>query len=65
VMGFYLYSQAEVTPPSDNLPRLLSLVASGRLNCGIEREASWDESGRIAQDLLDRKFSGKAVLHVR
>lgn len=65
VMGFYLYSQAEITPPSDNLPRLLSLVASKRLDCGIEREASWDEAGRIAQDLLDRKFNGKAVLHVR
>lgn len=65
VMGFYLYSQAEVTPPSDNLPRLLGLVADGRLSCGIEREASWDEVGRVAQDLLDRKFSGKAVLHIR
>ena len=65
VMGFYLYSQAEVTPPSDNLPRLLRLVADGRLNCGIKREGSWDEAGRMAQDLLDRKFSGKAVLHVR
>jgi len=65
VMGFYLYSQAEITPPSDNLPRLLSLVASKRLDCGIEREASWDEAGRVAQDLLDRKFNGKAVLHVR
>ena len=65
VMGFYLYSQAEITPPSDNLPRLLRLVADGRLNCGIEREASWDEAGRVAQDLLDRTFSGKAVLHVR
>lgn len=65
VMGFYLYSQAEVTPPSDNLPRLLRLVAEDRLNCGIERETSWNEAGQIAQDLLDRKFSGKAVLHVR
>ncbi len=65
VMGFYLYSQAEITPPSDNLPRLLSLVASKRLDCGIEREASWDEAGRVAQDLLDRKFNGKAVLQVR
>lgn len=65
VMGFYLYSQAEITPPSDNLPRLLRLVADGRLDCGIEREASWGESGRMAQDLLDRKFNGKAVLYVK
>lgn len=65
VMGFYLYSQAEITPPSDNLPRLLRLVAGGRLDCGIERETSWEEAGRVARDLLDRKFSGKAVLHIR
>ena len=64
VMGFYLYSQAEITPPSDNLPRLLRLVAAGRLSCGIEREASWEESGAMASALLDRTFSGKAVLHV-
>jgi NADPH:quinone reductase len=65
IMGFFLYSQAETDPPSDNLPRLLRLVAEGRLDCGIQREASWDEAGQVAQDLLDRKFSGKAVLHVR
>jgi NADPH:quinone reductase len=65
VMGFYLYSQAEITPPSDNLPRLLRLVADGRLNCGIERETTWDEVGQTAQGLLERDFSGKAVLHIK
>ncbi len=64
IMGFYLYSQAETDPPKDNLPRLLSLVAAGRLDCGIAVEASWCESGVIAQRLLDRDFNGKAVLHV-
>ena len=65
VMGFYLYSRAETDPPSDNLPRLLRLVAAGRLDCGIEREAGWEEIGPAASDLLDRKFHGKAVLHLR
>ena len=64
VMGFHLYAKSEASPPSDNLPRLLSLVANGQLNCAIEREASWSEINRIAQDLIDRKFLGKAVLHI-
>lgn len=64
VMGFHLYAQSEASPPSDNLPRLLSLVASGKLNCAIERETSWSEINRVAQDLIDRKFLGKAVLHI-
>ena len=64
MMGFHLYAKSASSPPSENLPRLLSLVADGRLNCAIEREASWTEINRVAQDLIDRKFLGKAVLHI-
>ena len=64
IMGFYLYSRAETDPPCENLPRLLSLVESGRLNCGIAIEASWREAGAVARKLLDRQFNGKAVMHV-
>ena len=64
IMGFHLYAKSESSPPSDNLPRLLSLVSTGRLNCAIEREASWSDINRVAQDLIDRKFLGKAVLHI-
>ena len=64
MMGFHLYAKSTSSPPSENLPRLLSLVADGRLNCAIEREASWTEINRVAQDLIDRKFLGKAVLHI-
>ena len=64
MMGFHLYAKSASSPPSENLPRLLSLVADGRLNCVIEREASWTEINRVAQDLIDRKFLGKAVLHI-
>jgi NADPH2:quinone reductase len=64
MMGFHLYAKSESSPPNANLPRLLSLVADGRLNCAIEREASWTEINSVAQDLIDRKFFGKAVLHI-
>ena len=64
IMGFYLYSKAESDPPAENLPRLLSLVASGKLDCGIEIEAPWTEAGQVANSLLAREFNGKAVLHV-
>ncbi len=64
IMGFHLYAKSESSPPSDNLPRLLSLVGTGRLKCAIEREASWSDINRVAQDLIDRKFLGKAVLHI-
>jgi len=64
ILGFHLYAKSESSPPSDNLPRLLALVGEGRLNCVIEREASWSEVGRVAQDLIDRRFLGKAVLHL-
>ena len=64
LMGFYLYSKAESDPPRDNLPRLLKLVAEGRLDCVIERETSWENVGSIAKELLDRNFHGKAVLHI-
>ena len=64
IMGFHLYAKSETSPPSENLPRLLTLVENGSLNCVIERETSWDEINRVAEDLIDRNFLGKAVLHI-
>ena len=64
IMGFYLYSQAEKSPPSENLSRLLQLVSERKINCMIEREASWNEVGVVAGELLNRTFNGKAVIHI-
>lgn len=64
ILGFHLYAKSESSPPRDNLPRLLSLVGAGRLDCVIEREVSWLEIDRVANDLIERQFFGKAVLHV-
>ncbi len=64
IMGFHLYNKSESHPPSEHLARLLRLMAAGRLHCPLGREASWEEIDPVAQDLIDRKFSGKAVLHI-
>ncbi len=49
---------------SSGLARLLRLVEQGRLKTHIDREVSWREAGVTAADLIERKFSGKAVLHI-
>ena len=64
ILGFHLYKKSESHPPSEHLGRLLRLMAADRLHCPLGREASWDEIDSVAQDLIDRKFSGKAVLHI-
>ena len=49
---------------SVGLARLAGLVGRGALQPQISVEESWTELPRIAHDLLERKFLGKAVLHV-
>jgi NADPH:quinone reductase len=44
--------------------RLFRLLADGQLHTPIAVEAPWSEIGRVAQQLLDRQFAGKAVLHI-
>ena len=46
------------------LTALAGLVAEGKLDCSIEREAGWREAGQHVQALLDRTVAGKVVLHV-
>ena len=64
ILGFHLYYKSEIIPPRDHLARLLGLVEQGRLDTAIEREASWEEVARTADDLIERRFPGKAVLHI-
>ncbi len=65
IMGFHLYNKSESAPPSEQLPRLLRLMTSGRLHCPVEREEAWTDVDTVARGLIDRTFSGKAVLHVQ
>ena len=64
--GLYIFEElARVEPASIGLALLADLVARKVLTPSIEVEAPWTDVGRIATDLLERKFSGKAVLHVK
>lgn len=64
IVGFYLYDKSTTAPPSEHLGRLLRLMAAGKLQCPVEREADWSETDAIVRGLIDRTFSGKAVLHI-
>jgi NADPH2:quinone reductase len=49
---------------SVGLGLLAELIAAGNLKPEIAVEASWNEIGGVAQRLIDREFTGKAVLHI-
>ena len=49
---------------ADDLARLCTLMAEGRLDGQIELEASWRETSLALDALLERRIGGKAVLHV-
>ena len=51
-------------PASDGLALLLRLVAKGALEPNIGLEAPWTDIASVARRLIDRAFTGKAVLHV-
>lgn len=60
--GFSLFSELGHEPAGIGLRRLATLVAEGKLTPHVSVERPWTEIGRVAQDLLDRRFPGKAVL---
>jgi NADPH2:quinone reductase len=62
--GLSLYDELDRRPGSEDLARLARLVASQQLRTPIEVEASWHEIAEVAQRLLQRQFTGKAVLHL-
>ena len=53
-----------IEPAGEGLAVLLRQVQQKLLVPQIEVEASWTEVGKIAQQLVDRKYLGKAVLRV-
>ncbi|MGI9048022.1 MAG: zinc-binding dehydrogenase [Rubrobacteraceae bacterium] len=62
--GFILFHEVLANPASEGLARLADLIAEGRLKPHIGLEASWEEIGETAGKLLDRSYTGKAVLHL-
>jgi len=64
IYGFILFYEVLHHPASAGLKRLVTMIAAGTLRPPIELEASWMEISRTAQQLMDRGYSGKAVLHL-
>jgi NADPH:quinone reductase-like Zn-dependent oxidoreductase len=63
--GFYLFTElGNVRPASLGLRRLAELVAGGQLAPHISLERPWKDVAQVAQDLIARRFPGKAVLTV-
>jgi NADPH2:quinone reductase len=64
--GLILFDElVRVEPAGKGLAVLADLVQRKVLKPAIEVEAPWTDIGRVATDLLERKFSGKAVLYVK
>lgn len=51
-------------PASEGLSRLARLVADGSVTPRIEVVANWTEIGEVAARLVDRGYTGKALLRV-
>jgi NADPH:quinone reductase len=64
LFGLMLNFEFQHEPPSVGLAYLAGLVAEGNLKPAIEVEAPWTEIDRIAKDLMNRRFLGKAVLRI-
>lgn len=62
--GFILFHEVQKSPAALGLQRLVHLVDRGVLRPHIDLETDWTEVGLVAQQLHDRAFVGKAVLHV-
>ena len=62
--GFIIFHELKRKSVTEGLGRLGRFVADGRLRPKIDVEASWMQIGDVAQRLINRSFTGKAVLHI-
>jgi NADPH:quinone reductase len=60
--GFYLFVELGNEPAGEGLRRLADLVAAGQIAPRISLERPWTEIAQVAQELMARRFPGKAVL---
>jgi NADPH:quinone reductase len=63
--GFILFHELKKQPAALGLARLVKLVAQGSLVPHVDLEAPWSDIAQVAQQLTDRQFLGKAVLHLQ
>jgi NADPH2:quinone reductase len=60
-----LFDELQFTQSAaSDLSTLCALVASDTLRPHIDVEADWARAGELARDLLERRVTGKVVLHV-
>ncbi len=65
LLGFILFHEVTLgETPAAGLATLAALVAEGHLKPQISVQAPWTNIAPMAQDLVDRKYPGKAVLHL-
>lgn len=62
--GLMLHLEFRHQPPNVGLKQLAGLVAQGKLKPPIAVEAPWTEIDRVANDLMNRRFVGKAVMRI-
>lgn len=62
--GMIIFHELEREPAAGGLTRLAWLVAEGKLEPRISVKESWARVGEIAQLLMEREFTAKAVLWV-
>jgi NADPH:quinone reductase-like Zn-dependent oxidoreductase len=62
--GFILFDELDTEPAAVGLAHLAGLIAEGKLQPTISVEAPWTQIADVARQLLERRYPGKAVLHV-
>lgn len=62
--GFIIFHELKRKSVTEGLDRLSRFIADGRLRPQIDVEAPWTQIGDVAQRLMNRGFTGKAVLHI-
>jgi NADPH2:quinone reductase len=62
--GLNMNYEMMLSPPRPALRALAEMIARGELDPVIEVEAPWTDIARVAADLIDRRFNGKAALIV-
>ena len=65
IYGLAVFHEVMREPARIGLTRLLSLMRDGRLKVHIAVEKPWTAVDEVARDLHNRRYIGKAVLHLK